>query len=74
MAPEQNPGKQGDASTGIYALEIILYEILTENISFYGNNILSLMKQHRQSIPISLQKLQSSIPPEIEAYYSSQCA
>ncbi len=44
MAPEQNPGKQGDARTGIYALEIILYEILTENISFYGNNTLSLMK------------------------------
>ena len=57
MAPEQNPGNRGDAHTGVYALGIILYEILTENISFHGNNTHSLMKQHRKSIPIPLQRL-----------------
>jgi serine/threonine protein kinase len=67
MAPEQIQGKRGDVRTDVYALGIILYELLTGTVPFHGDNAFSVMNQHLTAIPISLRKLQSSIPPEIEA-------
>ena len=67
MAPEQIQGKRGDVRTDVYALGIILYELLTGTVPFHGDNALSVMNQHLTAIPISPRKLQSSIPPKIEA-------
>lgn len=67
MAPEQIQGKRGDARTDIYALGIILYEMLTGTVPFHGDNALSVMNQHLTANPISPRKIQPSIPPEIEA-------
>ena len=67
MAPEQIQGKRGDVRTDVYALGIILYELLTGTVPFHGDNALSVMNQHLTAVPISPRKLQSSIPPEIEA-------
>ena len=67
MAPEQIQGKRGDARTDVYALGIILYELLTGTVPFHGDNALSVMNQHLTAIPISPRKLQPSIPFGIEA-------
>jgi len=67
MAPEQIQGKRGDARTDVYALGIILYEMLTGTVPFQGDNALSVMNQHLTSTPESPRKLRPSIPPEVEA-------
>ena len=67
MAPEQIQGKRGDVRTDVYALGIILYELLTGTVPFHGDNALSVMNQHLTAIPNPPRKLQPSIPLEIEA-------
>ena|SRR5271157_2264310 len=67
MAPEQIQGKRGDARTDVYALGIILYELLTGTVPFHGDNALSVMNQHLTAIPNPPRKLQPFIPLEIEA-------
>lgn len=67
MSPEQIQGKRGDARTDIYALGIILYEMLTGNVPFHGDNSLSVMSQHLTATPPAPRKINPSIPPGIEA-------
>lgn len=67
MSPEQIQGKRGDARTDIYALGIILYEMLTGRVPFNGDNPLAIMSQHMTSTPTPPRKINSSIPPSLEA-------
>jgi eukaryotic-like serine/threonine-protein kinase len=67
MAPEQIQGKRGDSRTDVYALGMIVYEMLTGTLPFHGDNALSIMNQHLTAIPSSPRKLQPSIPPGVEA-------
>jgi serine/threonine-protein kinase len=67
MAPEQIQGKRGDARTDLYALGIILYEMLTGSVPFQGDNPLSVMNQHLTSIPPLPRQSNPTIPPQIEA-------
>lgn len=66
MAPEQIQGKRGDARTDIYALGIILYEMLTGTTPFRGDNALAIMNQHLTADPIPPRKFQPSTPLQIE--------
>lgn len=67
MSPEQIQGKRGDARTDVYALGIILYELLTGTVPFRGDNALSVMNQHLTATPTPPRKLRPSIPPGVEA-------
>jgi serine/threonine-protein kinase len=67
MAPEQIQGKRGDSRTDVYALGMIVYEMLTGTLPFGGDNALSVMNQHLTAIPAPPRTLQPSIPPGVEA-------
>lgn len=67
MSPEQIQGKRGDARTDVYALGIIMYEMLTGTVPFRGDNPLAVMNQHLTATPEAPHKLQPSIPPGLEA-------
>ncbi|MGB8308350.1 MAG: serine/threonine-protein kinase, partial [Methanoregula sp.] len=46
MAPEQIQGKRGDVRTDVYALGMIVYEMLAGALPFEGDNVLAVMNQH----------------------------
>ena len=66
MSPEQIQGKRGDARTDLYALGIILYEMLTGAVPFHGDNALSVMNQHLATTPPFPRQSNPSIPFQID--------
>jgi serine/threonine-protein kinase len=67
MAPEQIEGQRGDARTDLYALGIILYEMLSGSPPFSGDNSLAVMAQHlRASVP-RLDKVAAGVSPQVAA-------
>lgn len=65
MAPEQVEGQRGDARSDIYALGIIMYEMLSGRLPFYGDSNLSLMAQRIKNDAPRLDKVNPAISPQI---------
>jgi serine/threonine protein kinase len=66
MAPEQVQGKRGDARTDIYSLGAMLYEMLTGEMPFDGDNSLAAMNARVLGDPEPLRKLNPNLSPEAE--------
>lgn len=67
MAPEQVKGAETDARSDIYALGMMLYEVLTGKTPFDTDNEFELMKLQTESMPTPPRELNSEIPEEVEA-------
>jgi hypothetical protein len=65
MSPEQCSGGQIDKRTDIYALGIVLYELLTGKVPFEGDTASVLARQIVEQPP-PLSQLQSDIPEILE--------
>jgi serine/threonine protein kinase len=66
MSPEQCQGKSVDQRTDVYAMGIILYEMLTGRRPFEGRNMAELFDQHMNHPAPSLRSIVPTIPATVE--------
>ncbi len=66
MAPEQIQGRQVDARSDIYALGIVLYEMVTGQVPFLAPSEYDLMRAQLEQPPTPLRELVPLLPKAIE--------
>ncbi len=66
ISPEQVSGKPGDARSDIYALGIMLYEMLTGKTPFRGSNPFAVMNDRMLNNPIPPRELDAGISPQLQ--------
>jgi serine/threonine-protein kinase len=65
MAPEQLRGERGTASSDIYAVGAVFYEMLTGRPPFVGENVFAVMNQHVSQDPPSILQFNPSLSPAL---------
>ena len=65
MSPEQLKGERGTASSDIYAVGVMLYEMLCGHTPFEGENIFAIMNQHVSQDPPSILLMNPQLSPEL---------
>ncbi len=65
MAPEQLRGERGTAASDIYAVGILLYEMLWGQTPFEGENLFAVMNQHVSQDPPSILEYNPNVQPTL---------
>jgi len=65
MSPEQLRGERGTASSDIYAVGVMLYEMLCGRVPFEGENVFAIMNQHVSQDPPSILECNPDISPAL---------
>jgi len=65
ISPEQARGNPGTERSDLYALGIILYEIVTGVTPFRGNTPLDVIKQHINATPTAPALINPNLPPTL---------
>ena len=66
MAPEQLQGGRGYASSDIYAVGVMLYEMLCGRVPFEGENVFAVLNQHITQDPPSIRQFNPHISTTLE--------
>jgi len=66
ISPEQVRGKRGDARSDVYALGVMLYEMLTGKVPFSGPNAFAVMNDRLVNQIVPPRNLETSITPQLQ--------
>src|SRR5215831_8066519 len=66
ISPEQVKGKRGDARSDLYALGVMLYEMLTGKVPFTGANAFIIMNDRLLNNPVPPREIDPSLSPQLQ--------
>jgi serine/threonine-protein kinase len=66
ISPEQVRGGRGDARSDVYALGVMLYEMLTGSVPFTGSNAFTIMNNRLLNDPVPPRELNPDISPQLQ--------
>lgn len=66
ISPEQVKGKRGDGRSDIYALGVMLYEMLTGQVPFRGPNAFAIMNDRLLNNPEPPREIDPGISPQLQ--------
>jgi eukaryotic-like serine/threonine-protein kinase len=67
IAPEQAQGQRVDEHTDVYSLGVVLYELLTKEVPFPGENFVAVAMRHINEPPPSIRDRRPDVSPRLEA-------
>src|SRR6476620_10573689 len=67
IAPEQAQGQRVDEHTDIYSLGVVLYELLTSEVPFPGENFVAVAMRHINEEPPPIRDKRPDVSPRLEA-------
>ncbi|MFJ8668309.1 protein kinase [Streptomyces sp. NPDC093600] len=67
MAPEQAMGGAVGPYTDLYALGVLLHELLSGNVPFAGSTALGVLHRHLYEPPVPVRRLRPEVPEALEA-------
>ncbi|MEO3976260.1 serine/threonine-protein kinase [Streptomyces sp. CAU 1734] len=67
MAPEQAMGGAVGPYTDLYALGILIHELLSGNVPFAGSTALGVLHRHLYEPPLPVRRLRPEVPEPLEA-------
>jgi serine/threonine protein kinase len=74
MAPEQLAGDAPDAASDLYALGVMLFQLLTGRLPYEGDSLGRLLKAIATEPPLALHALRPSLPAELAPLMDSLLA
>ncbi len=66
ISPEQVKGKRGDGRSDVYALGVMLYEMLTGKTPFQGPNPFAIMNDRLLNNPVPPREIDPTISPQLQ--------